>query len=355
MNLMFEKAIAFLKSGKKTAFVFDTDGDGIGAAVILAKCVRRAFNNSPKLVPRHHGISLLSKETVNKVMGKFDLVVFLDMAVDEKPEYVFAIAKKSKVVIIDHHQVHKNMNSHKIVHLNSSLWQKKIPSHRYCTSKMVYDLSSNFTEAEDLDWLAALGIINDMAEKSWESFLKEVCDRNRISLEQLKTVNNIITSSYQFSKNKDVMLSFYACLEAISPFDILNGRTENAKKLKGFYDVIEKEIGSIMGTWRERAEILEDKKLIILELGTRFSLSSTISTLVSLEKPDYTVMVKRRSGKDVSISLRRQDKKVDCNRLAKKLIYNLENASGGGHVPAAGIKIMAKDWNVVKKRAQELL
>jgi single-stranded DNA-specific DHH superfamily exonuclease len=356
MNKLFGKAIDFLREGKKSVIIFDTDGDGIGAAVILAKSMKRAFNISPKIIPRDHKSSLLSKDMLKRISGKFDLIVFLDMAVDETPDYITHLAKNSKVIIIDHHQVQKNLNSEKnIIHMNSSFWQKRIPSVRYCTSKMVYDLAGNFMDIGDLDWLAALGIINDKAEKTWDSFLDDVYDRNRISQEQLETVNNIVTSSYQFSKNKDLMVSFQACLEAISPFDILNARTENSKKLKAFYDVIQNEIESIMSRWRETAEIMEDKKLIMIELDTKYSISSTISTLISFGNPHYTVMISRISGNGVSISLRRQDKKVDCSKMAKKLIVGLQNASGGGHIPAAGIKIMKKDWKLVRKRAQDLL
>jgi single-stranded DNA-specific DHH superfamily exonuclease len=355
MNKLFDKAISFLRESKKTLIVFDTDGDGIGSAVIMAKAVKRAFNSSPNSIPRSHGKSLVTRELIDKIKGKFDLIAFLDIAADEIPEYVEELAQKSKVLILDHHLVRKDMNGKRVAHLNSSMWQKKIPSHRYCTSKMAYDLCSRFVDIQDMDWLAAMGILNDMADKSWKPFLKEVFSRNKITFEQLRTVNNIVTSSYQFSKNKDIMVSFQACLEALSPFDILYARTDNAKMLKGFYDVIENEIKSVMKSWKEKADISDSKKLIMLELDSRFSINSTISTLISIDRPHYTVMVARKNGKSVSISLRRQDKKVDCNKLAKELIEDLENANGGGHVPAAGIKIMAKDWNTVKKRAQDIL
>jgi single-stranded DNA-specific DHH superfamily exonuclease len=355
MNKLFQKAIGFLKDAKKAVIVFDTDGDGIGSAVILAKSMKRAFNVSPKAIPRDHSSSLLSKEMMRKISGKFDLIIFLDMAVDDNPKDVAMLAKDSKIIIIDHHQVQKDMNSGVVANLNSSFWQKKIPSHKYCTSKIVYDLASSFMDVDDMDWLAALGIINDKAEGAWEDFLNGVYGRVRISPRQLETVNNMISSSYQFSKNKDLMVSFDACLEAISPFDILNARTENARRLKAFYDVIQGEIESIVKNWREKAEIDEEKKLIILEIDTKFSISSTISTILSFDNPHYTVMVARKSKSGVSISLRRQDKKVDCSKLAKKLIAGLENASGGGHVPAAGIKIMGKDWKILRKRIGKLL
>ena len=41
---MFKQAIEFVKNCKgKTIIIYDTDGDGIGAAVILAKTIKRLF------------------------------------------------------------------------------------------------------------------------------------------------------------------------------------------------------------------------------------------------------------------------------------------------------------------------
>jgi nanoRNase/pAp phosphatase (c-di-AMP/oligoRNAs hydrolase) len=55
------------------------------------------------------------------------------------------------------------------------------------------------------------------------------------------------------------------------------------------------------------------------------------------------------------MSLRRQDKKVNCGRVAQRAIKNLNNASGGGHIPAAGVHIMSKDWEIFRNRILKLL
>ena len=128
-----------------------------------------------------------------------------------------------------------------------------------------------------------------------------------------------------------------------------------SKKIVVLHNRIEREINSQMKNWKKNAEIFKNKKLIILELKTNFSISSVISTLISLKKQNYTVLVARKYGKHMSISLRRQDRKVDCGLLARKLTKNIKNSSGGGHVPAAGINIMAKDWKQLRKRVLEIL
>jgi single-stranded DNA-specific DHH superfamily exonuclease len=354
MNKLTQSAIDLLKKSEKIMIVFDTDGDGIGAAVILAKSVKRAFGKTPRVMPRNHGSSIVTREMIDKIKGMFDLVVFLDMPADEIPEYMTELAERSNVLIVDHHQLYKNMNGQKnIVHINSSFWQSKIPSHRYCASKMTYDICKEFAEIGDLDWLAGLGIANDMAKKSWMPFMKAVCKRNRISLPKLELVNHMVTSSYRVSE-RYLMTSFNACFEAKSPLDILKARTGNSKKIKKFYNMVQGEIDSIMKGWRKKAEIHEDKKLIILDIKTKFSNNSAIATIVSFQNPHYTVMFVKKKDNMISVNLRRQDKRVDCNKLAKKLIDGLENARGGGHKPAASIRVMKKDWKTLRKRMIEL-
>ena len=354
---MLKKAVEFLKENgnKRVLIIFDTDGDGIGAASILAKTLKKVFRKMPEAMPANHNLSFIDERMFQK-SKKFDVIITVDAAVDEKPDYVLRLAKKANILIIDHHQINKNLNSVKnILHINPNLWKTRFTSYKYCTSKIVYDICSKLTNIEDLNWLAGIGIVNDKSEDTWKGFLERVYKKYKISLSKLRTVNDIITSGYYYSGSKGVVIGYKACLESSSPVDILKAETANSKKLKRFYDAIEREIVLTAKNWRKNAEIIEDKKLIILKLDTGFSISSPISTKVSFEKPNYTVLVTRKNGKMIYMSLRRQDKKVNCGRIAQRAIKDLNNASGGGHIPAAGIHIMCKDWKTFRERILDLL
>ena len=348
---MLKKAAEFLKEidNKKTLIIFDTDGDGIGSAAILAKTIKRLFKKMPEAMPANHGLSFIDSSMVKKIKSKkFDAIITVDAAVDEKPEYVLELAKKSRILIIDHHQIHRNLNNSKILHVNPNLWKTKFVSYKYCTSKIVYDICSKLTNIEDLDWLAGIGIVNDKSEDTWKGFLKGVYKKYKISSPKLRLTNDIITSGYCYSGRKGVMTGYRACLETSSPVDILRAKTNNTRRLKKFYDIIEGEIVSEMKNWKRNAEIIEDKKLIILKLNTKFSISSPISTKISFEKPHYTVLVIRKNGKVIYMSLRRQDKEVDCGRIAEKVIKNLNNASGGGHCLHSDTLIILKNGKIDK-------
>jgi oligoribonuclease NrnB/cAMP/cGMP phosphodiesterase (DHH superfamily) len=363
---MFKQAIDFIKNCKgKTVIIYDTDGDGIGAAAILAKTLKRLFKKYPKAIPGHHDLCYITKNNYDEISKqKADRIIIVDIAVDQKPEYILKLAKKHKILIIDHHQAHENMNKLKnIIHVNPYFWKSRISPYKYASSKIVFDICSEIINIEDLDWLAGLGIINDFVGKTWKDFLDKIYKKypylkgkNLYSFDnKLGYINNLITAGYYYSKIRGGKIGYETCLKAKSPLNIIKLKTNSARKLKKMYDEIEREIQDTMKNWRKNAEIIENKKLIILELNTKFSIQSPVSTKISIQVPNYTVIVIKKEANKTYISFRRQDGKVDCGELATITTKNLENASGGGHIPAAGGNIMTKDWNKFKENVIHFL
>jgi single-stranded DNA-specific DHH superfamily exonuclease len=362
---MIKQAVEFIRNcSGKTIIVYDTDGDGIGAAVIISKTLKRIFNRYPKAIPADHDLKYVTRNDYDEISKqKAENIIIVDMSVDSKIDFITRLAKKHKILIIDHHQSKKNLNRNRnIVHANPFFWKSRIASFRYASSKVAFDICNKVTNIDDLDWLAGLGIINDYSGKSWKSFLNRIYKKHpylkgkdNYSFEnKLGYIAHIITSGY-YSKRRSGKMGYDACLKAETPLDIIKTRSASAKKLKKMYNKVEKEIQSIMKNWRKKAEIFENKKLIILKLETRFSIQSTIATKVSIKKPDHTVVVAKKTGKKIHVSFRRQDRKVNCGELAAAAIRGLKNANGGGHAPAAGGKIMANDWNKFKEKIIRLL
>jgi oligoribonuclease NrnB/cAMP/cGMP phosphodiesterase (DHH superfamily) len=314
---MLKKAVDFLKKNgnKKTIIIYDTDGDGIGAAAILTKTFKKLFRKTPKAIPANHELLYINENMFQYIKNKkFEMVITVDIPADENPKFILELAKKTKVLVIDHHQVRKNLNKIKnITHINPCLW------------------------------------------KPWKDFMKRIYRKYPMLKNKLKLLNDIITSGYLYSRTKYSKIGYDACLEASSPIDILKAKTPSSKKLKKIYNSVEREINLTMKDWKKNAEIIENKKLIILKLNTKFSINSPISNKISLEKLNYTVIVFKINGKMINVSLRRQDKKVNCGELAHLSTKYLKNANGGGHIPAAGAHIMAKDWNKFRNKIVNLL
>jgi len=359
--MMIEKATNFIKNCKeKTALVYDIDGDSIGSAVIVAKTIERLFDYAPKAYTINHNLFAVDKGVYKKIKEKkIKNLIIVDIAVDENPSYILEIAKKIKILIIDHHQIHKNLNKFdNILHVNPFFWNSKIEPFKYCTSKLTYDICSKITNIEDLAWLAGLGIINDYCGEQWKDFLDKIYEKYPV-LKQGKEpysfdsnfglIDHIVTAGYYHSGIKGSKIAYEACLEASSPLDLLEAKTSKAKILKAFHEEVQEEIDGIINNWKKIAEFYKDKELVFLELKTRFSIKSPISTILSIKNPNYTFIIFRKKGDFIHISLRRNDGKIDCGKLAKIATKNLENAGGGGHEPAAGACIMTKDLEKFKE------
>lgn len=357
---MFERAVEFIKNCKgKTVLVYDTDGDGIGSAVIVAKTLKKLFNKFPVAIPNSHDENFITKKLYNEILKqKPEFIITLDMPADQELCFVLKLAKKSKILVIDHHQVHNDLNKfEKIIYVNPVFLKIKMPPYKYCVSKIAYDICSKIVNINDLNWLAGVGIINDYCGEKWKDFLDEIYKKYpKLKGKELYYFNNklgyisyLVSSAYYFEK-KHRGLGYKVCLEASSPIELIKAKTSSSKKLKKLYEKVESEIKTTIKNWKKDAEIFENKKLIFLKLKTKMLIQSPISTKISLEKPDYTIVVINTSKEKAYISLRRRDGKVDCGKLASTVVKGLKNSSGGGHAPAAGANILKKDLEEFRKR-----
>jgi len=358
---MIEKAVNFIKScSEKTAIIYDIDGDSIGSAVIIAKTIERLFDYIPQAFIISHELLASEKGIFKKINDKkIKNVVIVDISIDEEPEPILKIAKTSNVMIIDHHQIHNDLNKFdNIIQVNPFFLNTKIEPFRYCTSKLTYDICSRATDIKDLAWLAGLGIINDYCGEQWKDFLEEIYEKYP-SLKEGKEpysfnsnfglIDHMITSGYYHSGMKGGKIAYEACLEAESPLDLLKARTSKARLLKEFHEEVQEDIDKIVEEWKKCAEIYQDKKLVFLELKSRFAIKSPVSTILGIKNPTYTFVIFMIKGDFINISIRREDGKVDCGKLATIATKNLKNASGGGHAPAAGAQIMTSDLKKFKE------
>ena len=110
-----------------------------------------------------------------------------------------------------------------------------------------------------------------------------------------------------------------------------------------------KRLARKLGFWisehKKRAKFFPELELIFYVVSPRFPLNSPLSSILSQKYyPESTLVVVHDSGESIlGVSLRRQDYKVDCPSLVKAACVGLKDASGGGHIPAAGGKVRRED------------
>jgi single-stranded DNA-specific DHH superfamily exonuclease len=354
---ILENAVNFIKKygSEKIVIIYDTDSDGIAAAVIISRTIERLFGELPVALPNNHDIPYLTNLTKNLyeevIKSKARVLITVDMPLHEDTNYVLNLAKKCRILIIDHHQaLDLNPLSKNIFHINPYFWPFPIDPCDYPVSKLVYEICDAIVNVENLIWLAGVGIINEGAENVWRDFMEVIYEKYDIKKNGLKKLCKLINSGYYHSGEIGGKFAFEACLQASSPHDILETRVSAAKRLNEFHKKIAKEIERLVNIWRKEAEVIHELGLVFWKLPTKLLVQSPVATEIGYQEPEYTFVIAKDAGEITYLHFRNQSRKINCAELAAFSTRGLKNAGGGGHIPAAGGHIMTKDLDVVKGR-----
>ncbi|MEK6817081.1 MAG: DHHA1 domain-containing protein [Nanoarchaeota archaeon] len=349
----FDDFVSNLKETDRICIFFDPDPDGISAAVIANKAIERLRGRKADMVMyQEHGDLEIKEENIAKLKSNgINKIFIMDLAVDQYPEKVREVSEFAEICILDHHKVYNDLNSERIVHLKPQMFDSEEPS-SYITAKMSYDLFMKHVDISDMDWLAAVGILGDAAWRRWKDFVSGVCRRygidfNKLLESKIGNVMRLIASAPEFGFGV-----IAECFDVVS--NAKSFEDVERSSLVKYRDIIGNEMYRLMKEFKRNAETHDD--VIFFFMRSKYSVGSTLSTRMSFKQPDKTVIVIQDAGEDFyRVSLRRQDFKVKVNDLVSEATKDLENASGGGHVPAAGGRIMKRDLERFKSNILRIL
>ena len=331
-------------AGDRIAIIYDTDPDGICAAVIAAKALKRLGKNAYINIGISHSGEILTERILLKLKSLgIRHTIICDLAVDTKPEKLAALNRFSKAVIIDHHKLYNNLNSENILLIKPQLIETPIEPSQYCSSKLAYDLFSKITDIPDCDWISVIGIIADSSYGTW----KRYCDRvmakhgSRIKKDAFDTgfgkICNLMAYYEIYSRGKTKWL-FELLLHAKSykELSVIKRRIP---------EDIEKGIDDYCRNFREHSVSYRDSVIIDIK-NPKFLIGAILSTRLGFIFPHKTVIVIQKRGKRIFVNGRRMDFRVAVNGLLEKSITGLRDASAGGHVPSAGASLKSSDYNL---------
>lgn len=346
---------------EKIALIHDADPDGLCSAVIMNRLIARLRGKPADLhLPPPTGtrntvhpeiFALLKKRKVAKA-------VFTDLAVHEDAEAMKRLGRQCEALIIDHHAFFQDVTSDRVVLAAPQLLADDIEPARYASSKLAYDFANRHADLSDCDWIAATGVISDMASSAWQEFLAEVFARHGLKPNpkdwfhtDLGTISGMFLAAMTIAE-KNVNSCFELLMRAQHPKDVLKDR-----KLAALRKAYDREIN----TWVTRAPRLMEKqdqlKLIWYEIAPKYRVNSPVATILSLKPQyrDWVILILSQEKGKVKLSGRCQSQRVSMSLLLKDAVKGLKEASGGGHVPAAGAELLAKDLRVFKQRILDAL
>jgi single-stranded DNA-specific DHH superfamily exonuclease len=332
------KLMNFLELQKKNkiAVVADNDEDGITAMVNFVDFLEK---NGQEVLYFFYDHSERTTRTFEKKFLEFrpNKTIFLDINVNFVEQILEDIQQINNYFIIDHHPDDGEFLEEKIIKPEDF---SDIGPSKYPASKMVYDLVGG------KDWLALIGLIGDFSRDAWEEFFDEMKKKYELSERDISEIADVCSC----------VISMYA--HAIPDLiDFLFSAEKPKEIAESDFCLLKKEFMKIMEDEEKRfekeAERYEKIDLIIFQ--TQPKLPSKLSNILSVKNPGKTVFIYSILRGIVKGSVRRQDFKVDCNKLTKYAINNHPDGNGGGHVPASGCKMPEEYLPEFKKRLVEYL
>ena len=314
----------------KIAIISHNDLDGIASALLMHQILKQKKKkvSSFNFVNYSKGMFEQPEKKFKKGTNK---VLILDISISADLEGFNKLKEKYDTFVIDHHPY--EIKGENIIKTKTE----------DCATFALFDLAKNDFNLKKWEWLVCATMVAEFSFKSKSNFEFIKSHYPKVVLEdiynsELGEISKKIASSLICFKGKEKKVFNL----------ILNNKL---KRLNKYSELVELEIKNWIDKFKKEAEFYSNKNLYFYYASPKYSITSAIVTSLSVKEPDKT-FVFISDIKDepdfVKVSSRNQTG-GDMNLLMKKGIEGLENASGGGHVPAAAARFLKKDLQKFKE------
>ncbi|MBI2578588.1 MAG: DHH family phosphoesterase [Candidatus Aenigmarchaeota archaeon] len=341
-----DKTVEFLKNTTAkdgVVIIFNNDSDGIASCLLVMKTlekngVKKPFIIAQPMPPEKNLIKRVQTSLPNKM-------IFLDMAIDQKEDVVKKLKGICDILIIDHHQVFKNLNSGNVVHYNPRFRNPKIYQ---STSYLAYKICSRVHDISQYLWVAAIGMVADYDLSHSKELVDEVKNRyGHDAMGDFSMISFMIESSRATKKMTcEEIVNVLARHEDYKEFL----ESKDAEKMTEAYRELQSEIDMTFADAEVNSEILG--RLVLYGIKSRYNISSIISTKLAEKHKNKIIVVYEKSGAKAKMSARTHSG-MDVAKLLQKAARGLK-ASAGGHEAAAGATLNTSDWEKFKEHLAKL-
>jgi len=341
----------------KVKILHHWDMDGVASAAIISKILRsmrekEADNVSMPLKRAYH----LSDEEKKKLRD-FDKLIVLDFNL--KADELEELNEFIDVLVVDHHDFDRKPD---ISFVNPREFDEEI--YVPC-SKICMDIASEFDLADEVRWIAGMGVIQDFGvdscpelfealEEDYEKYLPEELSQEQLAKNceygRYASVLNIkpYRDSRHFAK-----LSYQALMKSDDLMEL--EALEEYRKVYEVYLEMQDEFTEMVENYEEEREIDREKMVIFFEIDSEFNITSSISTNMSTKTPEWIHFVIQKDD-EVNISARCQSGRVNLGELMEASLPEEaveEGAEAGGHRKAAGASMPVQYYEAFKKNFLE--
>jgi single-stranded-DNA-specific exonuclease len=223
----FSTAVNRFRTDAPVLILGHNDADGLSASALLARAfAQRAYQSQVRILGRGENpwSEALRTELSNAPVGG---LIVADLGVREGE-----ILKGVETVVIDHHVPAGVPGSATLI---SGFHMSPVPT----SSLLAYWCATAIAEVDDLLWIAALGIIGDMAEKSSFPEMEEA--RRRYGITALRDATSLLNASRR-SATGDAKPALDLLMKAGGPKEILSGEHPETALLWAARDEVKREL-----------------------------------------------------------------------------------------------------------------
>jgi len=346
-----------LEASQNPLFFFDNDVDGLCSFLILRRAIDRGKGVAIKSFPDLKEQYLRKVEELNP-----DAIFILDKA-ELSPEFANAVEQKGIPMIwIDHHESKTPKETiEKTFYFNTHLPAKRstsassLPAEGDLVAEPVTAVAQKiFNRQKDL-WLATIGCIGDaympdFAEKFSEQY-PELLPKNIEAFDALHSTEigkmvRMLNFGLMDTITNVVQLIKYL-FKANTPYDLLE-ENQYTKQLHKRYT----QLNEFYSKQVDKAEsnYNSESKILFFSYSGNTSMSSEIANKLYYKHKDKLIIVGFKRPEKINISIRGKD----ALEITKKLIANIEGATGGGHKEATGAMVPIDDFEKFKENIKQL-
>ena len=329
----FQRFVAALVRDARVVIFHDFDADGVTAGVVLQLALQRAcFSDVVRLAPGRER-DAWSETNLEALRASGAAALFLlDLGTRDEP-----LLPGVRTCIIDHH--HPDGVPPGATLITAYEWDP-IPN----TSLLTYELASTIAPINDLDWIAAVGVLSDLGERAPFPILATVKERHRMS--HLKEVTALVNASRRASVC-DPESAARALLRHATAQELLASEDEDVVRLRAARE----EVKLAMNEAKKAAPKFAGN-VALIRTSSRCQVHPLIAQIWRTRLPKYIVIAANDGYVDgrVHFSVRSAAGINLIDFLRAIDLGEGEGSFGHGHDQATGGSLPLERWNLLLEK-----
>lgn len=311
----------------------DGDADGVTAGVVLQIALRRlAFTAVERLATNRERDAWSHANRAAIAAAGPEVLFVLDLGSREEP-----LVEGARCCLIDHHRPDGSPPGALLI---SGYEWDPIPN----TSLMVYDLCAGLTSIEDVDWIAAVGVLSDLGERAPFSLLQRV--KARYAMSDLKEITALVNAARRASEYQPETAA-RALLSHESPRALVKSDDEDVRALRAAREEFQRELAEA-----KKAAPKFAGQVALVRVRSRCQVHPVIAQIWRSRLPRYIVVVANDGylpGR-VNFSMRSASGINLLDYLGQFDLGEGEGSYARGHDQATGGSLPFDRWELLLSR-----